>query len=250
MALQVENVLGDWNKSEPSHNTQKPKEALQSLKYFEDKMSKLIKSKTALEISDATDKLNVAMEELKYLKGVWSALSPFYDRVDELKEKTWLSIQPREISQTLDELLANLKLLPAQYLSYDSYENARKMLQNYSRMNLLIVELKSEALKERHWKQLMKELRVNWNISDLQLGQVWDADLLRHENGIRQILLVAHGEMALEEFLKQVREYWQNFEVELVNYQNKIRLIRGWDDLFNKLNDHMNSLAAMKLSPY
>lgn len=48
----------------------------------------------------------------------------------------------------------------------------------------------------------------------------------------------------------QVREYWQSFEVDLVSYQNKTKLIRGWDDLFNKLKEHMNSLTAMKLSPY
>lgn len=39
-------------------------------------------------------------------------------------------------------------------------------------MNMLVSELKSEALKERHWKEMMKELRVNWNLSDLTLGQV------------------------------------------------------------------------------
>lgn len=39
-------------------------------------------------------------------------------------------------------------------------------------MNMLVVELKSEALKERHWRQMMKELRVNWNLQDLTLGQV------------------------------------------------------------------------------
>ncbi len=72
-------------------------------------------------------------------------------------------------------------------------------------MNMLVVELKSEALKERHWKQLMKELRVNWNLSELSLGQVWDADLLRHEHLIKDVILVAQGEMALEEFIKQVR---------------------------------------------
>lgn len=47
-----------------------------------------------------------------------------------------------------------------------------------------------------------------------------------------------------------MREYWQNFEVELVNYQNKTRLIKGWDELFSKLKEHQNSLAAMRLSPY
>ena len=36
----------------------------------------------------------------------------------------------------------------------------------------------------------------------------------------------------------------------MVNYQNKCKLIRGWDDLFTKCREHMNSVAAMKLSPY
>ena len=49
---------------------------------------------------------------------------------------------------------------------------------------MLVSELKSEALKERHWKEMMKELRVNWNLSDLTLGQVslrnsdWNCDRL------------------------------------------------------------------------
>ena len=39
-------------------------------------------------------------------------------------------------------------------------------------VNVLVTELKSEALKERHWKQLMKKLNVNWMLHDLTLGQV------------------------------------------------------------------------------
>ena len=67
-----------------------------------------------------------------------------------------------------------------------------------------MVELKSEALKERHWKQLMRRLNVNWLLPELTLGQVWDIDLQRHENVVKDVILVAQGEMALEEFLKQV----------------------------------------------
>ena len=36
--------------------------------------------------------------------------------------------------------------------------------------------------------------------------QVWDVDLQRHEGTVKDIILVAQGEMALEEFLKQVRQ--------------------------------------------
>ena len=72
---------------------------------------------------------------------------------------------------------------------------------------MLIVELKSEALKERHWKTLMRKLRVNWVLSDLNLGQVWDVDLQKNEMIVKDVILVAQGEMALEEFLKQVNTH-------------------------------------------
>ena len=73
-------------------------------------------------------------------------------------------------------------------------------------VNVLVTELKSEALKERHWKQLTKKLRVSWQLHDLTLGQVWAVDLQRNEMVVRDVILVAQGEMALEEFLKMVRD--------------------------------------------
>ena len=91
---------------------------------------------------------------------------------------------------------------------------------------------------------------VCWALSDLALGTVWDINLLNYESAIKDILMVAQGEKALEEFLKQVSELWKSYTLELINYQNKCQIIKGWDDLFNKLKEHINSVSAMKLSPY
>lgn len=64
------------------------------------------------------------------------------------------------------------------------------------------------------------------------------------------MLTVCQGEMGLETYLLKVKEEWAGYEFDLVNYQNKIHLIRGWDDIFNLLREHMNSLEAMRNSPY
>ena len=74
-------------------------------------------------------------------------------------------------------------------------------------VNAIITELKSDAVKDRHWKSLMKQLRVRWTLSELTLGHVWDVDVERNEKIIRDVLLVAQGERALEEFLRQVCLY-------------------------------------------
>lgn len=71
-----------------------------------------------------------------YILGVWSALTPLYNSIEELKEKTWLSVQPRKLRQSLDELLAQLKQLPAKYRSYDSYEYMKRLMHNYSKVNI------------------------------------------------------------------------------------------------------------------
>lgn len=78
---------------------------------------------------------------------------------------------------------------------------------------MLVIELKSEALKDRHWKQLMKRLHVNWVPSELTLGQIWDVDLQKNEMVVKDVLLVAQGEMALEEFLKQVKKICERWAV-------------------------------------
>jgi dynein heavy chain 1 len=61
---------------------------------------------------------------------------------------------------------------------------------------MMILVLKSDAPKEQHWKLLMKQLRVNWVLSDLTLGQVWDVNLQKNGAVVTDIILVALGEMA------------------------------------------------------
>ncbi|KAK6191509.1 hypothetical protein SNE40_003176 [Patella caerulea] len=256
-------MLVDWEKDKPVDGDLRPDNALKAITIFEGKFSRLkeerdniARAKEALELAEpghtspSQERVGVALEELQDLKGVWSELSKVWELIDELKEKPWLSVAPRKLRQSLDALLNQLKELPARLRGYASYEHVKRCLQGYAKVNVLIVELKSEALKERHWKQLMKRLNVNWVLSELTLGHVWDIDLQRHEPVIRDVISVAQGEMALEEFLKQVSEVWRSYELELINYQNRCRLIRGWDDLFTKVKEHLNSVMAMKLSPY
>jgi dynein heavy chain 1 len=126
----------------------------------------------------------------------------------------------------------------------------QKAVKGYLQGNMLVIDLRSEAIKERHWKQLRQRLNAKWNLSELTLGQLWDSDLVKHEAVFKEIILTAQGELALEMFIKQIREYWQGFLLDLVNYQNKCRLIRGWDDLFTKMAEHSSSISSMKLSPY
>eukprot|EP00731_Ephydatia_muelleri_P024350 Em0016g621a len=261
--LKTVELLQEWERGKPSQGEMRPDAATGILVMFETKFNRLkedrdnlMKAKDALELLDTgmvsakDERVLVALEELQDLKGVWVDLGKIWQNLDEMREKSWLSVAPRKIRQSLDTLLQQLKDFPSRLKQYASFEYVQRIVKTYTKVNVLVTELKSEALKERHWKQLMKKLNVNWMLHDLTLGQIWDVDLQKNEMVVRDVLLVAQGEMALEEFMKQIREQWQTYELELVNYQNKCKLIKGWDELFTKLKENINSLTAMKLSPY
>lgn len=79
--------------------------------------------------------MTVVFEELQDLRGVWSELSRIWSQIDEIREKPWLSIQPRKLRQQLDTLTNQLKELPARLRQYSSYEYVKKLLQGYSKVN-------------------------------------------------------------------------------------------------------------------
>jgi dynein heavy chain 1 len=118
--------------------------------------------------------------------------------------------------------------MPSRMRQYAAFEFVQDTIRSLLKANILIGELKSEALRERHWSKLYKSLRLpsGYSASSMTLGQVYDLDLKRNEGLIKEVVMQAQGEMALEEFLKQVRETWTSYSLDLVNYQNKCRLIR------------------------
>ncbi|CAH8499852.1 unnamed protein product [Heterobilharzia americana] len=225
-------LLSSWDKEKPIAGNLKPEEAVNQLTILEGKFNRLReerdniqRAKEALEltesgvISPTEQRVQVAFEELQDLKNVWLELSRIWEQIEIMKETPWQTVQPRNIRQQLDALAGQLKELPARLRQYSSYEHVKRTLQNYAKFNFMIVELKSEALKDRHWKSLMKKLNVNWTMSELTLGHMWELDLQQNEAVIKEVLLVAQGEKALEEFLKQVTEVWKNYTLELVAYQ-------------------------------
>jgi dynein heavy chain 1 len=105
-------------------------------------------------------------------------------------------------------------------------------------------------MKPRHWKQLLTKLKIKVGFNDLTLNNLWQADLIKNHKVVAEILNEARGEMILEEFMRGIKDTWAKYELELIRYQNKCRLIKGWDDLFAQIDEHINNMSSMKMSPY
>ncbi|KAK5628509.1 hypothetical protein RRF57_004225 [Xylaria bambusicola] len=249
-----------WNKEKPVSGTIAPDVASATLASFETRITQLqkdfemvSKAKEALDLPPSPESsLAMILEEVHDFKSVWAALSTIWKSLNELRETLWTSVQPRKVRGSIDNLIKMTKEMPSRMRQYAAFEHIQNILRLHLKVNSLLGDLKSEAIRDRHWTKIWKDIKPGRRYSpvSMTLGDVWDLNLVATEVIVRDIITQAQGEMALEEFLKQVKETWNNYQLDLVAYQNKCRLIRGWDDLFAKCSENLNSLQAMKHSPY
>ncbi|KAF7903405.1 uncharacterized protein EAF01_006454 [Botrytis porri] len=256
----IAEITAQWNEEKPVSGTIAPDIASATLTSFESRITKLheesemvARAKEALDLPATADTALVAiLEEVQDFKSVWAALSTIWKSLNDLRDMLWTSVQPRKLRSAIDGLIKMTKEMPSRMRQYAAFEHIQNVLRQFLKVNPVVTDLKSEAVRDRHWNKIFKNLKPGKRYSPISmtLGEVWDLNLVSTEKIIRDIIAQAQGEMALEEFLKQVREDWSNYSLDLVNYQNKCRLIRGWDDLFAKCSENLNSLQAMKHSPY
>lgn len=253
-------IAQQWSDEKPVSGTVAPNEALDTLKKYQLRLENLrqeseivLRAKEALGLyHNINSTIATLMEEVQDFMSVWAALSTIWQNINDLRDMLWASMNPRKLRASLEGLVKTTKEMPSRMRQYAAFEYVRNVLKDLQKSNSVLTDLKTDAIRERHWVKIYKALRPGKRYSEISmtLGDVWDLKPVVTEAVIRDIITQAQGELALEEFVKQVRDTWQTYSLDLVNYQNKLRLIRGWDEIFTKCSENLSSLQAMRHSPY
>mmetsp|Transcript_17192 Transcript_17192/g.32539 ORF Transcript_17192/g.32539 Transcript_17192/m.32539 type:complete len:4250 (-) Transcript_17192:45-12794(-) len=255
----ISEILMSWEEEKPLRGNIDPTNAIELLSKYEFTIKKakaddenLLKAKDALGLNISTSNSAIlnCYEELLDLKEVWNAIALPYEKLNEVKATPWNVVIARDIRKQLEDILQEMRSLPNKIRQFDAFAQLNDLIKGYLLGNGAISDLKNEALKERHWKQILSTLGINSSINELTIGLLWNHGIVNRRKSVNEILTTAQGEMALESFLDQVRNKWMKQELELVLYQNRVRLIKGWDNLFAALDDHLAGLVLMKSSPY
>jgi dynein heavy chain 1 len=132
----------------------------------------------ALQLDPPKDEaLGPLREELKDLKMVWSELVGPWQKIDELKETLWTSVVPRKVRRQLDSMLEGLAELPNMVRQYEPYTHLQTSLREWKKANAMVSDLRSDALKDRHWRAIAREMRLGTAYQQLTLGKIWDSGL-------------------------------------------------------------------------
>jgi dynein heavy chain 1 len=259
LSSRLEKFIENWNLSKPIEGNLLPSNALEILSTFTsqlltliDEYNKLKEAKESLRmdyISD--DRLSFISSEINDLKEAWTTILPFSDRLLNLCNLTIKDFNPTTIRKTLEEIINDMKFIPIKLRSYSSIESLSKKLNFYLSQQSVLRDLSSDAMKERHWKSILEKLKLipTFTMKTITLGKLWELNLINYKKIIAEIFSIAQGELALEQFLLTIREFWTTIEFTLV-IRDQLKIIASWDILLNNLEDNLLSLTSLKQSPY
>lgn len=200
-------------------------------------------------------KLDGLLADLKGLKATWEHVLVVFEELTAIGQRPFFEIAPRTLLNDLLALEAKMNNFPDSTRTYQAYRDMQDRLARLKGFHKIIQDLRSDAMTpleraERHWSALRSQLRQSWVLSELTLTDVWNSNPSANAKVYHGILEIAQGERRLETQLQHIASYWSEHTLETSYYQNKVALVKGWDALFERLGEDLNSLTAMKLSPF
>lgn len=212
----IKAIEDKWEATRPRTAEFTPREALDQLNIIGKEIEttnsewvRLCKAKDLLsmELGDP-NRLSGLVDDHALLKNVWSAVDEVWKHIDAINEIPLSAYQYKKVKDELDSLLEKMNEFPNRLRSHNVYDEYKALIQKYRKVNGIFQELKSEAMKSRHWRTLLNQLKIQVKFNDLILFNLWSADLIRYATIVNQILGEARGELILEEFLNGIKETW------------------------------------------
>eukprot|EP01038_Epipyxis_sp_PR26KG_P004455 gene4455-6300_t len=253
----TEAFLKLWQNKKPVDGSLDPVTVLEEIADFVSQVSKLQEETQRIKVAKESlgleyisdDRLGYVEAEINDLREAWVAVAPVNQKLIELKGALMKDIDPAKLKKQVESLADELKTLPAKVRSYAAVEGMNEKLNKYLATFGLLRDLSTEAMKDRHWKKLLERMDIYHTYANVTIGIMWDSNLINHKKTIYEVLAIAQGEMALEVFLRELRESWVLQELQVV-LRDGVKIIVGWENLFTPVDDHLSQLTSLKQSPF
>ncbi|ODV86297.1 hypothetical protein CANARDRAFT_211710 [[Candida] arabinofermentans NRRL YB-2248] len=254
----IADIKKKWTDDKPIGRNLSSVTALKLLTSFESGVMKLLHDGGELKKAGSLMNLPVMLDtsiqeildEIIDLKSVWTSIGALSRNLSDITQESWHDVSIRSIRKKLDDLLAKSRSMPAKVRQYSAFEELQSSIKNFIKVTPILNSLKSDCVAKRHWSAIFKQLTLKDYPAELTLKCVLNLDLVANDKYIKSVIQRAQGEKDLSDSINTIEETWSNLTFELFQYNDKCRLIRGWDVLFQKTTDDLNSLSSMKLSPY
>ncbi|GAB1860436.1 Dynein heavy chain 10, axonemal [Camponotus japonicus] len=224
---------------------------------YEERRSNLIKYETLFDLPP-TDysvflKVKTEYENMEMLYDLYKKQS----NAREIWAKTlWVNLNPQQLIEGMEHFMRELRQLPKSIRDMNVGRALNANMKNFKNSVPLFIELKNEAMRERHWQELMKRTGQYFDMDPdrFTLENMFAMELGKYQDIAQDIVMNAVKELAIERGVKEVGEVWKSMEFNLVKHYKGMEdrgfILGPLDELNLVLEDNMLTVHSMAASQF
>eukprot|EP00163_Fabomonas_tropica_P031151 TRINITY_DN730_c1_g2_i2.p1 TRINITY_DN730_c1_g2~~TRINITY_DN730_c1_g2_i2.p1 ORF type:complete len:4514 (+),score=1634.66 TRINITY_DN730_c1_g2_i2:234-13775(+) len=196
--------------------------------------------------------IDKSRQELKLLKSLWDMIAAILSQLNEWKETPWEEVDTEDMELACRNFAKDIKGLDKRIRIYNGYVGLESYVKNFLTTLPLVQELRSPAMRSRHWKQLMTLTGVKFTITqDFKLSDLLDLNLHNFSDDVDTIVDRASKEEKMEKQLAELESTWASMEFEYtIHPTTESPLLAASDAITEVLEDNQVMLGGMQASKY
>jgi dynein heavy chain len=144
------------------------------------------------------------------IKQVWDVISMVQNIYVEWKKTKWDDINVEELQEQNKKLQKEVKGCDKVVKNWPCYKGLEDSVKNMQSSLPLVEELRSKAMRDRHWNQVMRACGVSFKMDDsFTFGSMLALELHKYEDDVLEIVDRATKELGIEKQLAKLTETWK-----------------------------------------
>jgi dynein heavy chain len=191
-------------------------------------------------------------KELGLLDQIWGLQRGWAEQWDSWKSGRFANLDPVVMAETVGTFRKEVAKLGRSIKTWGVWSDLERRLRQFMDTMPLIEDLKSQAIRPRHWTALQAEVGKEFEpqSSSFTLEKVFSLNLHHHSEFIGEMSANANKELQIEVALADIEERWQEISINLAPYKDKYFKVQSTEDLYQFLEDDQVSVSTMKASKF
>ncbi|KAK9867723.1 hypothetical protein WJX84_004647 [Apatococcus fuscideae] len=204
-------------------------------------------------VKPAYEAVTEAKEAMTMAKDVWDCASMIEQQFKEWRATLWKDIRTDIMEDGTKTFAKEVKALPKGVKDESVFKGLDQSLKNFATSVPLVADLRSPAMRDRHWQQLMTTTKVNFAIDDkFKLDDLLKLELHKFEEEVGEIVDRAQKEEKMEQSLAKLKDTWNRVQFVFTPHKGAegVFTVKLAEEDFEALEDNQVLVQGMIANRY
>ena len=191
--------------------------------------------------------LKSCRSELSMLKTIWDHVQLVVDIFAMFRATLWGNVDCEAMAEVVKKLQKEVKALPRPAHKWQVHIGLTALLASMATTLPLVQDLRDDAMRARHWTQLMQVAGSTFVVDDkLQLDTLIKLELDKVQDAVTEIVERARAEIKIDFALQKIINAWGLLFLEYVPFKaTGVQILVQPGEVFESLDDHEVQLQNM-----